>query len=156
MLNFVNPAIFFVNKIRINQNLAFNFFAQYAPTHFGNDVAFYLPVSYKKFNMLVDFHNYSSRNDNGLGIGLGLFNYSITEKLNMDLVLNYWNQPRSFNGNEKINGGAFQIKTNYAIKNNLSAYAGVSGKTEGWIMGNPYLTKNISFEAGLKFNLIKK
>ena len=112
LLNFVNPAIFFVNKIRINQNLAFNFFAQYAPTHFGNDVAFYLPVSYKKLNMLVDFHNYSSRNDNGLGIGLGLFNYSITEKLNMDLVLNYWNQPRSFNGNEKINGGAFQIKTN--------------------------------------------
>lgn len=155
LLNFVNPAIFFVNKIRINENLAFNFFAQYAPTHFGNDVALYLPVRYKKFNMLVDVHNYSGRNESGLGIGLGLFNYSFTENLDMDFVLNYWNQPRSFNGSEKINGGSFQIKTDYVFNNNLSAYVGVTGKTEGWMMGNPYLKENISVEAGLKIDLLK-
>jgi len=156
LLNFINPAIFFVNRIRINANLSFNFFAQYAPTHFGSDVAFYMPVQFKKINGLINVHQYRNNNQSGFGIGLGIYNYRIMEKLGIDLAANYWNQSRDFLSAEKINGGSVDLNVNYALTKRLGVYTRVQAKTDGWIIGNPYLESNFSIQAGLNFNLPQK
>ncbi|MBI3133454.1 MAG: hypothetical protein HYZ14_02155 [Bacteroidetes bacterium] len=155
LLNFVNPAIFFVNRIKINSDFSFNLFAQYAPTHFGNDVAAYLPVKYKKFNVLFQAHQFQNHDTKGMGIGIGIYNYPVTGKLKLDAAVNYWNQPESFWNQQKINGGSADLKATYRLGKNTAVFAGVSGKTRGWLMGNPYLTENVSAQAGLTFNLTK-
>lgn len=156
LLNFLNPAIFFINRININPDFSFNFFAQYSPTHFGNNISFFVPFRLKKLNFLLSADNYRNRSVNGMGLGAGLFDLPLGEKLEADFSLNYWEQPVSFWNNEKKAGGAVSIKTKYRITDYLSGYAGVTGKTEGWIMGNPYLEENFSFQLGLSCNFKQK
>jgi len=153
LLNFVNPAIFFIDGIKINDALAFNFFTQYAPTHFGNDIAFYLPIRYRKYDMLFNAHRYGNRSGNGYGIGLGLYNFELSGKLQTDFTVNFWNQPESFFESGKISGGLLGLTTKYALTRTISGYVSVTGKSRGWLLGNPYLKSNISMQMGLCYEL---
>lgn len=155
LLNFVNPAIFFVNRIKINNRLSFNLFTQYAPTHFGNDIALYTPVKYTKYDLLLIVHKYSNYSSSGYGVGLGLYNYKLSKKWEADVTLNYWNQPESFYDNSKISGGQFSMTSKYDFSKSFSGFLRVTGKTKGWLISNPYLQNNISLQAGLKYNLAK-
>jgi len=155
LLNFLNPSIFFINRIKINQNLSFNFFTQYVPTHFGNDVAIYIPFEYKRYDLLVNAHRYSNKTNSGLGIGLGIYNYSFSDKIESDLTINVWNQPGSFLENSKSLGGNMVLKTRYAFSNSFNGYIQLNGKTDGWVLGNPYLRSNFSVQAGFGYNLVK-
>ena len=155
LLNFINPAIFFINKIKLNNNFSFNLFTQYSPTHFGNDIAVFVPVKYKKFDLLLNIHNYSNKTASGFGIGTGLYNYILSEKLETDITLNFWNQPKSFYDNAKIIGGQISLTTKYYFKNNLSGFVNLIGKTKGWIISNPYLKDNVTVQFGLNYNLKK-
>lgn len=156
LLNFLNPAIFFINRIKINNDLSFNFFAQYAPTHFGNDVAIYLPVKYKNFDLLVNVHNYHNFSGSGFGAGLGLFNYKLSEKIETDFTASFWNQPVSFFETKNSSGGAVRITTNYLLTHTFSGFISVNAKSKGWLIGNPYLESNLSVQAGIKYNLAAK
>ncbi len=156
LLNFLNPAIFFVNKIKINDKFSFNCFAQYSPTHFGNDVAVFILVKYGKFDLQVNVHRYSGKAKSAFGFGAGLYNYALSPKIKTDLRFNLWNQPKTFFSDEFIFGGMAELKTNYFFNENLSAYVSISGKTKGWIIGNPYLSDNFSARAGVCYNLLKK
>lgn len=156
LLNFLNPAIFFITGIKINNDLSFNFFTQYSPTHFGNDIAFYFPVKYKKYDLLINVHNYSNKYDNEFGIGLGLYNYRFSKKIESDLTLHIWDQPKTFFDHENIIGGSFEIKTSYLLSGNFSGFISLNGKSQGWMLGNPYLESNISLQLGLSYNLFDK
>lgn len=155
LLNFLNPAIFFVNRIKVNNNFSFNIFTQYAPTHFGNDIALFVPMKHKQLDLLVNLHNYSNKSTHGFGLGAGLYNYKLTEKWESDITLNFWNQPKTFFDNTKVVGGQMNIAAKYYFKNNFAGFISVCGKTKGWTISNPYLQDNISVQFGLNYNLKK-
>lgn len=154
LLNFLNPAIFFINRIKINEGFSFNFFAQYAPTQFGNDIALFVPFKVKQYNLLLNAHNYNGKNYKGYGIGIGIHDFGIAENVYADLGINVWDQPDSFlNMNGRVGGsGSFTI--NYRMGKNCSIYGSASAKTKGWIMGNPYLENNFSSQLGIKYQLL--
>lgn len=153
LLNFVNPAIFFINRINLSEDFSFNIFTQYAPTHFGNDIALYVPFTYRKTNLLVNIHRYSNKEDAGLGVGLGIMNFRLSDKIESDLSINYWNQPESFFSNDKVNGGFINFESRYSISEKFSVFLGIDGKTKGWMIGEPALKSSYSVQAGLNFNL---
>lgn len=155
LLNFVNPAFFFINRIPITPDLSFNFFAQYAPTHFGNDLALYLPIAYKKIHAQVNVHEFNSKTERGFGIGLGVYQYPLSTKISFDASLNYWNQPDTYFGTSKKSGGSFDLQMHCDLGHNFSAYTGVSAKTKGWQLGNPYLSENIAAQIGIRYDLRK-
>lgn len=155
LLNFINPAIFFINSIKINNSFSFNFFTQYAPTHFGNDIAIFIPVKYKKFDLLLNLHNYTNKTASGFGVGTGLYNYKFSEKWEADITLNFWNQPRSYYDYTKVLGGQISLATKYYFKNNFTGFVSLTGKTKGWTISNPYLQDNITVQFGLNYNLKK-
>lgn len=156
LLNFANPAIFFLNKIRLGPGFAFNLFAQYTPTHFGNDIALFVPLRLQKHKILLSMHNYNSYTGSGYGLGLGVFGHRVSHKLDVDLTLNLWDQPQSFQGDDKHVGGAFQLKGHYALNPGISGFVAMTGKTKGWIMGNPYLAENVSMQLGLNVQIKKQ
>ena len=156
LLNFVNPAIFFINRVRINSNFSFLFFTQYAPTHFGHDVAYYFPFKYKKFDVLAALHTYKNESQTGYGIQTGIYNYRINRLLEADLQAHVWNQPDSYFSSAQNFGGAVDLKVKLGLNSNFSAFAALSGKTEGWQLGNPYLEENISARVGFNYNLQRK
>lgn len=153
LLNFLNPAIFFVNRINVGNDWSFNFFAQYAPTHFGNDVALFVPLQYKKHDLLINLHRYESSDQKGLGLGLGWYHVQLNEKIETDVALNVWNQPESFLSNNMQLGGMLNLNTRYAFSKNLAAYVSLTGKKAGWMLGNPYIDKNLSIQFGLRYNI---
>jgi len=153
LLNFINPAIFFINRIKLNDNFSFNLFTQYAPTHFGNDLAIFIPMKYKQFDILFSLHSYRSKNEGGFGLGGGVYNYKLSEKLESDITLNLWNQPKAFFDNTKVIGGQLDIATKYYFMSNFAGFISVCGKTKGWTISNPYLHDNISIQFGLNYNL---
>lgn len=153
LLNFINPAIFFINRINVNENFSFTLFTQYAPTHFGNDLAVYIPAKYKRFDMLLSLHNYKNNTCSGFGIVTGLYNYKLSDKLESDITLNFWSQPKSFFDNAKILGGQLSLTAKYYFKSNFAGFISIYGKTKGWTISNPYLQENISMQFGLNYNL---
>lgn len=155
LLNFINPGILLVNKIRLNENLSFNFFMQYAPTHFGNDIALILPIKYKKYDLMMSLHQYSNKSSNTLGLGMAVYNYKINDKLGSDLSVNIWKQPKSFIQNTYYYGGNINLSMNYMHSESIRSFITISGKTKGWVISNPYLQSNISAQIGLMYSLRK-
>ncbi|KAA6437040.1 hypothetical protein FEM33_20175 [Dyadobacter flavalbus] len=155
LLNFINPAIFFINRIRINSHFAFNFFTQYAPTHFGNDVALFIPVQLKRRDLLFAFHRYSNLEKRRFGAELGILNHAVAQRVEADIILHAWEQPENFLENNYAAGGAVDMITRYAMTRSLSGFVRVNAKTKGWVIGNPYLKSNISVQTGLRIDLEK-
>ena len=155
LLNFLNPGIFFIDRIRVSDGLSFNFFTQYSPTHFGNDIALFVPVNFRKFGVMVNGHRYSNKSSSGIGAGLGLYNLGNSGKMRSELRLNVWSQPESFFSESRVNGGYIGIKTRYLFSDSFSGFVSVSGKTKGWLLGNPYLDRNAWLQAGIAYELLK-
>ncbi|GGB98012.1 hypothetical protein GCM10011325_26680 [Dyadobacter sediminis] len=153
LLNFVNPAIFFINRIPLGRHSSFNFLMQYTPTHFGNDISLTLPVQFRNRNILFGIHKFSNYKSEGYGLDLGTYNKEITKRLEADLILRMWDQPKDFLSDSKVTGGALQVDARYRITRNVALAVGLSGKTSGWQLGSAYLRSNFSFSFGLSCNL---
>ncbi|MCE6991120.1 hypothetical protein [Dyadobacter sp. CY323] len=151
LLNFVNPAIFFINRIPLGKHTSFNFFMQYAPTHFGNDISLTLPVQYRNTDLLFGVHKFSNFKSEGYGLDLGLYNRKLTKRLETDLVIRIWNQPESFYDDAKETGGALQLDARYRITRNIAVAVALNGKTKGWQVDSPYLKPNLSSSLGLSY-----
>ncbi|MPM05069.1 hypothetical protein SDC9_51353 [bioreactor metagenome] len=155
LLNFLNPAVFFINRIKIGDNLSLNLFAQYVPTYFGNDVALYVPVKYNNYKLLFGLHNYNNYDEAAYGLTLAINDYEITEKINVDFCADIWKQPASFLDNSMQFGGALNTSLKYRFRSNFSGGINFSYKSKGWVIGNPYLSENISIGLGLNYKLVK-
>lgn len=149
LLNFVNPAIFFINRINVSDNFSFNFFTQYAPTHFGNDIALYVPFRLNDSKLLLNVHRYANYNNAGFGIGAGYFDIALSDKVKSDVELTFWNQPETFLAANKVTGGYVNIETSYELTDNFSLFVALDGKTRGWMIGEPNLGSSYSVTAGV-------
>lgn len=156
LLNFVNPSIFGVNRIRTGEHSNIGFFFQYYPTHFGNDISLVLPIKTARNNWLIAFHNYNNRTSSFAGLELGIFEKSVHPKCNVTLLLHGWSQPenQNFFAYEGTAGGAAFAKVDYLITPALRVSVATQAKTKGWVAGNPYLNSNVSVNAGISWRLI--
>ncbi|MBO9611207.1 MAG: hypothetical protein J7619_00860 [Dyadobacter sp.] len=150
LLNYLNPAIFMVNRIRLGRGIAFNFFTQYAPTHFGNSISLIVPVQVGARDLLFGAHRYNNRDHGYYGIELGVANHRFIDKWYGDLTLQGWQQPEAFLKEEHYTGGAVHARLFRAISKGFSAYVSLNGKTKGWEMGSPYLGANLSAQFGMR------
>jgi hypothetical protein len=157
LLNFVNPAIFCVNRFEVGNGLAFNAFFQYAPTPFGNDISIVVPVSTRMNNLLFAVHNYNNHTEPFFGLELGLIDKPIGEKVAFSVIVQGWVQPedQDFYAQSGKRGGAVDVNASVKIAKGFSAEAGVTAKSLGWMMGNPYLDKNISARLGIRYSLME-
>lgn len=156
LLNFLNPGIFFINRIGIGENTSFTVFAQYAPTHFGNAVSGFLPVKYKHINALFAWHRYTSQQLAGNGFTIGLTHYPVSKKLFADMEMTVWKQPVSFMSSDCRNGAALQLRGNLQLNSRIGIFASFYAKSAGWHPGNPYLRSSSSFRAGLFYHLAQQ
>lgn len=160
LLNFVNPAIFFINSINMSRNFSFTAFMQYVPTHFGNDIALVLPFKLKEKDYRVALHQYNNHEDRFWGIDLGWCHVleSEQQRVTLNMLLHTWVQPenQSFYDTQGQLGGALEFNADYKITNRISANITLIGKTEGWMIGSPYINENVSGRFGLNYNWSKQ
>ncbi len=153
-INFINPAIFMINRIRISEQFSFNFLMQYAPTHFGNDISWVIPFRLHENNFLVSLHAYNNYYHTFWGMDLGIFQRGISRRIELGAVLHGWIQPetQSFFDEQGKPGGGLEINTGFRFSRNLSAHLSLTGKTAGWIMGNPFLEDKLGMRLGLRYS----
>jgi hypothetical protein len=157
MLNFVNPAIFLINRIRVSPDFQFLAFMQYSPVHFGNDIAIYVPFKIKSLNQLIVIHNYNNKDNHFPGFQYGIYNVApfLNKKIELGGTLSLWSQPENqgfFDESGKF-GGALEIMSDYHLGRSLSLNITAGYKTEGWMIGNPYIDQKPKLRAGIKYYL---
>lgn len=155
LLNFANPAIFLINRIKITPDFSFLAFLQYSPAHFGNDIALYVPFKLKALNQLVVIHNYNNWNKKFAGFQYGIYNISpfVNKRMEMGGTMSVWVQPADqgfFDDSGKF-GGALEISSDYNIGRGFSVNMTAGYKTAGWMIGNPYIDQNARFRLGIKY-----
>lgn len=156
LLNFVNPAIFFVDRIKLSNNLSFNFLLQYLPTHFGNSLALVLPVNYRGKHLLLKLNRYEALNAAGWGATAGLRSYPLGPKWQLNAEGTFWSQPSSFFASESKTGAAATVGLQYKVSSQTAVFAQTQFKTAGWLPGNPYLDANVSGRLGFNYSLMVK
>lgn len=153
LLNFLNPAIFGINRISIGPEFSFNFLAQYTPLHFGNDISFLMPVRFAKINLLAGFHRYSNYNRSYSGVELAINELKLSSSGNIYLTagLHAWEQPlnQGFYEWSSKRGGMIRLKIEKEMFRHFRFYVSGLYKTEGWVSGNAYLNSKAGFSTGL-------
>lgn len=157
LLNFVNPAIFLVNRINVSPDFNFLAFMQYSPVHFGNDIALYIPFQVRSLNQLIVFHNYNNKDKKFPGFQYGIYNISPFQNERMEIggTLSLWVQPINqgfFDQSGKF-GGAIELMSGYDIGRGFLVNLTAGYKTAGWMIGNPYLDQKANFRVGIKYFL---
>lgn len=152
-LNFLNPAIFCINRISIGSAFSFTAFVQYAPTHFGNDISILAPFKLKNTNFLLGFHRYSNYQNTFPGVELGINEIKLnpTGSVNLTAGLHAWKQPgnQGFFDEHGTPGGMLKVKLETKLSRTFGFFIGGYYKTEGWVLGNPYLSSKAGFNTGL-------
>ena len=153
LLNFLNPAIFFINSINSGEKVSFNLFLQYVPAHFGNDISINIPFKYDNLNIFIKTHRFKSYYLTGTGLDVSALDIKISDNISIDLNSHFWNQPTAFWGSSKVTGGAVDCELKYMLADSFEIYAQLDLKSKGWLLGNPFLTSDKTFVFGVNYYL---
>lgn len=153
LLNFLNPAIIMVNRIKINDDLTVLPFVQYSPTHFGNSVSLNVPFTYQGEGYYLGVNRYSNYKHHYYGVDAGLYQRSLQalEGLKISCIVKIWKQPDSFFGDKASWGGAIKWSMAYPVADRLNVTLDITGKTAGWLEGNPNLERNFNPVFGFQY-----
>ncbi len=152
-MNFANPAIAGIDRIRFGGDFAFNVFLQYSPTHFGHMRAVHMPLRIGGKHFHIGAQEFVGPHTKGLGLQLEHSGFKLSQHTTLDLAAAIWEQPKSFTATERITGGAARAMIGQRMNESFTLTATAQFKTDGWMLGDPYLNANATFRFGLVYAL---
>lgn len=154
-LNFISPFMVGIDRIRVNEKLAFNFAVRHYLNSFGYDLSTDLMVDYKGKDYLFSFHGYRNRDRFFPGAEMRFPEHNFFQKLAVQPTVHLWMQPKeqSFYALKGAAGASFTLKASYPVLKKLNIYSELTTKSRGWVAGNPYLSPNTSWRFGISSNL---
>lgn len=152
-MNYLSPALFGFSKIRINKNIAVNFAMRHFLTSFGDDRAIDLMVHYKKYKLIATPHLFENKNKIFPGLEVKLYDYPFkywNQSFKVKQRIFLWTQPKGqkFETTESAFGGLWETRLELEKYSWFNPYIEISGKTNGWVAANQYLTSNFSTRIG--------
>jgi hypothetical protein len=153
-LNVISPTMFFINSIKLNNDLRFNFAMFHYLTSFGYDAGCNFFFEYKQNKAFIALHNYHNLNNSFYGVEAQLIDKVVTLakiKLFVTPSLHLWTQPKNqqFRTSDSQFGGKFEVSGSTMLGKSWLPYFTVSAKTPGWVAGDVFLSKNNSFRLGI-------
>jgi|694.fasta_scaffold68697_3 hypothetical protein len=161
-LNFISPAMFFINEIKLKNDASFNFSGRYYPTSFGNQIGIDLFFKNSKFNIFVSPHLNQNYENNFFGIEAMIFEKPVKIKQHQFLtttriVADLQPKNQSFKTSSADFTGLVELNMIYKASKHFYPYVSFEAKSKGWIAGNAFLDERFSIKAGLsvRFNYSK-
>lgn len=152
-LNFLSPFLIGINRIRINEQTAFNVAVRHYLNSFGYDLSTDFFIDHRGQQYLVSLHGYRNRHHWLPGIELERSPYAIrvagNQRLTVQPAAMLWLQPHDFYDRKGRPGALLRIQGAYALDKTWCVVAVAEGKTQGWVAGNPYLDARTSFRLGV-------
>jgi hypothetical protein len=157
-LNFLSPDMFGFHGFRVGRNTRFNFGARHILTSFGYDLGGDLLLDHKGRQWMLGVHTYHNRDHVFTGIEVarkGLRMSRGEHPCSLDLRAMAWTQPEhgGFYDQQGKFGGLLAVRGSLPVGRVVNAYAEAEGKTDGWVMANPYLNSNVSFRFGVALDI---
>lgn len=152
-LNFLSPFMIGINRIRLNDQTAFNVAVRHYLNSFGYDLTADFFLDHRGRQYLVSLHGY--RNNHRLlpGVEVERSPYTLGMAGKNRLLLQpsamLWLQPKGFYDRHAAPGGLLRLQGAYVLDKTWRIVAVAEGKTQGWVAGNPYLDAKASFRLGV-------
>ncbi|SDL84245.1 hypothetical protein SAMN05421823_108251 [Catalinimonas alkaloidigena] len=159
LINFLNPAIFGVNRIRFGERFSFLVFPQYVPTHFGHAISLFVPLRTVRYKLLAAVHTFRNQHHTYPGVEVDLFDYVPADsRWLLSGSAQGWQQPgrQGFFDTEGKWGGALALTAGYQVGSHWALAATLTSKTAGWQMANPFLTANTSARLEVRYQLARQ
>jgi hypothetical protein len=159
-LNFLSPDMIGIHGFRIAANTRFNFSVHHILTSFGYDLGGDLLLDHKGKQWMLGVHTYHNRDRSFAGVELVRRNMRTGRgegAVMLDLRGMLWMQPENggFFDQEGTPGGLLTVRAGLPLGRSCKVYAEAEGKTEGWVMANPFLDQNLSMRFGLSWDIHK-
>jgi len=159
-LNFLSPDMIGFHGFRASADTRFNFAVHHILTSFGYDLGGDLLLDQQGRNWMFGLHTYHNHEQSFAGIELarkGLRTSRGARAVLLDLRGMLWMQPENggFYDQQSKPGGLLTVRAGFPLGIGCRAYAEAEGKTQGWVMANPYLDRNISMRFGLSWDIHK-
>lgn len=152
-LNFLSPFMIGINRIRLNENTAFNIAVRHYLNSFGYDLTTDLFLDHRGQQYLISLHGYRNKHRllPGVEVERSPYAFSLAGKnrLLLQPSVMLWLQPNGFHDRKATPGGLLRLQGAYALDRTWRIVAMAEGKTQGWVAGNPYLDAKASFRLGV-------
>ncbi|MEZ5014889.1 MAG: hypothetical protein R2794_11415 [Chitinophagales bacterium] len=156
LLNFVNPAIFMINRINLKNDWYFLPFMDYYPTPYGNSMALHVPAGHKNAQYDIAFRTYNNRDKTfgGLELAYGKPWTHGSKQFYSKVRASVWSQPESLLYSDEKGKMGFYCSAESNLALNDHWMIGLRGgyKSAGWVAGNAYL--DATWNGSLQFRYV--
>jgi len=157
-LNALSPMMIGIRRIPLFKTKAGRWYGNFAGRHyltyFGDDIAVDLMFETPKLNFVVAPHIYSNYVKSFPGMEFVIEDKKfMDDRLRLSATTQVWSQPEEFQSSKSKFGGQLSANVSYLLSRKWEAYAELTGKTDGWAVGNVYLGSNLSFRGGLRWRM---
>lgn len=154
-INLISPQMLFINSIRINNDLRFNFSLFHYLTSFGYDLGSNFFIEYKKNKLFFALHNYQNFSNSFYGIETQLIDKQLfigNKSFFISPRLLLWSQPKNqdFTTDVSSFGGKAELSVSAKFSKIFYPYLTISAKTKGWVAGDVYLDEKLNARFGIK------
>jgi hypothetical protein len=155
-LNIVSPLYYGFNSFPLGKTgIEWNVALHHYLTSFGSDVPALLFVKKAPFNLLFTYHSYQNYHNYFPAIEAELVDFPVqfTSKfglfLSPRLLLGIQPKDQVFMAGNPEFLGLLGCRVDFSVSKHFLPYFDLTFKTDGWVAGNEYLERNMSFKVGL-------
>jgi hypothetical protein len=155
LVNLASPMMFGIRSIPLWAGFSGNFALRQFYTSFGTDLSVNVYLKKAPFNMAFAYHSYMNYDNYFPAIEAELVDFPVRFTPQFGLLLS----PRILLGMQPkdqdfmtADSEFFALagcRVDFAVSTHFFPYLEASAKTDGWVAGNEFLERNISFKAGV-------
>jgi len=155
LANIVSPVMLGFRSLPLGHtDIRWNFSSRHFLTSFGTDLSFNVFLNIDKYNFAVVYHSYQNYENYFPAIEIEMIDFPISIKyfciyFSPRIILGIQPKDQSFFTSETEFFGLIGSRFDFQITGNWLPYIEVVAKTDGWVAGNEFLEKNISFRLGI-------
>jgi len=154
-INYVSPMMFMFRSLPVpNSGIRWNFAFRHFLTSFGTDLSFNLFLNIDKFNFAVIYHSYQNYEHYFPALEVEMIDFPVLFKdfclyFTPRIILGIQPKEQVFFTSEAEFFGLIGGRFDFQVTKNWFPYFEFAAKTDGWVAGNEFLGKNISFRLGV-------
>jgi hypothetical protein len=135
-------------------NIRWNFFFRHFLTSFGTDLSLNVFLNIDKYNFVAVYHNYQNYEHIFPAIEFEMIDYPLgfngfRTYVSPRIMIGLQPKEQEFFTSEVEFFGLISSRIDFQINTNWLPYLEVIGKTDGWVVGNEFLNKNVSIKLGV-------
>jgi len=154
LANIVSPMMLGFRSLPLgNTDIRWNFTFRHFLTSFGADLSFNVFLNTDNYNFAVVYHSYQNYENYFPAMEIEMIDFPISIKdfrikFSPRVILGIQPKDQNFFTSEVEFFGLIGSRFDFQITRNWLPYLEVVAKTDGWVAGNEFLEKNISFRLG--------